>query len=454
MKSILKIVSMILTAVLLASSLVYAAGEDAITLKDSSCYRVSENGEYIVGIEGIPEVDFVLSQFNRSDQLSIVTHNGEVRTGSIASDDEIVYGDSHIKLLVYGDVDRSAELNARDVIGMMKYLCGVESDICELAVDVSADSKINSRDVVLLMKYLVGADVVLGDITYPSVEFKIDSSYKVVLGENADETEEEAAALLCTALDSLYGHGLGTKRIITDKSSAENEIIIGKCNRQFYSKDRSKLSGDGYFYDVIKPSRIVIAGSDSEGTYEAVKRFLWDTFAYIDKFNTVNSAKIFDGTNYVDVKGSTVVTSSKSFFFNYPDDKAEISLNGVPIRDYTIVPKDDHFVACATILNRNIRLLTGKSLTVDESYSGERAIYVGRIADGGNYSSAGLAYNIGREGDSIYIDAYRLNVCRFAVRAFSNDYLLKDFTDRDISVSGNQLGIYNSNRLKLTDTTE
>ena len=440
---------MLMTSVALSSN-----GQSVITLKDESCLRFSDDGEYVIGIDGVPDADDVLSQFSEDADLSIVTHSGEARTGKIASDDRVVLGDSSVKLLVYGDVDRSASLNTHDVIDIMKYFCGYDVDICVLAADVTADGKYNMRDVVLLMKYLVGADVILGDITYPAVEFEIDPTYRVVIGKNADETEEEAAYLLCTALDSLYGDGVGAKRIITDDRSADNEIIVGKTNRQLYAKDRAKLGGEGYFYDVVKPSRIVIGGSDGEATYEAVNQFLWDNYAYIDKFNTVDSAKIFDGTDYVDVKGSTKLFSANSRFRSYPENKPTVTLNGAPIEEYTVVPRNEDFAACADILIRDIRVLTGKTLACDADYAGDRAIYVGRIANGGNYSQMGLAYNIGAEGDSVYIDAYRLNVCRYAVRVFSSDYLLNDFTDRDIKVEGNTLDAYNSNRLRLTSTEE
>ena len=447
-----KALSIILAAVILLSSMTFISiGEsDTLSLTAASQYRFSDDGEYVVGIEGIPTADTVRAQFNEPANIKINTFSGGERTGKIASDDTVSLGEASKKLLVYGDVDRSASINARDVIEIMKYLCAYGNDICILASDVNVDNKTNAKDVILLIEYIVGYDIVLGDITYPAEEFKIDASFRIIMSNEADETEEEAASYLITALDSLYGHGLGVKWIVRDDKSAAKEIILGKCNRQFYEKDIAKLKSEGYLYDIINPSRIVIAGTDSEGTFEAVKRFLWDNLAYIDKYNTVNSAKIFDGTNYVDVKGSTTLVSGKSLFYDYPEEKATVTLNGVAIEDYTIVPRAETFESITDILVRSVRLLTGTSLRVDATYSGANAIYVGRMKNAGSSISTGLSYNIGNEDDSIYIDAFRYNVCRFAVRAFCEDHLLNDYSNRDIIIQGNERGAFNSNRLRMT----
>lgn len=450
-----RIVSVLVTAVMLMSTVFGVFAEEAqLILASGSQYRFSEDRSYIVGIEGIPDAAEVAGQFADPSSVVIEKPDGTRRTGKIASDDVAVCGEERARLLVYGDVDRSGDINARDIIAAMRYMCGYVDDICIRAVDVNEDGKTNAADIILIMRYLVGDDVVLGNITYAAEEFKIDDTYRIVIPENADETLTEAATLLSTALDSLYETWLGKKWIVTDSTRAENEIILGAANRQYSRNELRKLSSDGYTYNIVKPSRIVIAGSDSEGTYEAVEQFLWENFGYIDRYNTIHSAKIWNGEEYVDIKGSTTLTSAKSSTVLYPTDKVALSINGTPVEKYTLVPRNDRFAATADIINRNIRLLTGISLPVDISYTGENAIYVGRISNGGNYSSAGLEYNIGCEGSSIYIDAFRLNVSRFAARAFSKKYLRDFSADVNISIDKNTVGGYNSNLLEMTSSEE
>ena len=445
-----KLISRILAFVFLFSSFVgVSEGKGVLELSKSSSYRFSDDRLYLIGINGIPDVSEVISNFNDSGNVFVTSPDGVQKTGSVASDDFVKNGSDQVRILIYGDVDRNGKINARDVICAMKSICDPTIDVCSLAIDVNEDGKKNSADVILLMRFIVGYDLELGNIVYPSIEFKIDASYRIVISEDADETEEEAAELLSTALDSLYQTGMGRKWVIDDSKTADKEIIVGHSNRTIANRYLNRLTSEGYFYNIIDPSTIIISGTDSEGTYEAVNQFLWDNYGYIDKYNTVNSAKVWNGSEYVDLKGSTVLTSSKSFYYQYPEDKVDLILNGLPIDEYTVVPKDEHYAQVAEIFIRNIRLLTGKTLKTNMDYSGENAFYIGRTANGGNYSSAGLIYNIGNEGSSLYIDSYRLNVTRFAVRAFSHKYLLTDHSDNvNINISENTFGAYRSNLLE------
>ena len=430
------------------------SGDSVLELLPDSLLRFSDDRAYIMGIVGTPDVSEIVSAFARPESVTVTSPDGVERTGRVASDDIVSCGGDFAKILIYGDVDRNGNINARDVILTMKYICGPAIDVCDAATDVNEDSRTNAVDVIMIMKYLVGCEVDLGNIVYPSREFKIDSSYRIVLPDDADDTEEEAAQLLATALDSLYSTSMGQRWIIYDTAAAEKEIIVGDTNRTETKKQLNRLSSDGYLYNIIEPGKIVVAGSDPEGTYEAVQRFLWDNYGYIDKYNTIHSAKVWNGETYVDIKGSTTLTSSRSFYYQYPGNKVLLTINETPIEDFTLVPRDEHFIACAEILNRSIRLLTGQTLVSDPDYSGENAIYIGRNADGGNYSSLGHIYNIGADGSSIYIDAYRQNVTRFAVRAFSHKYLSSDHQSAvDIGIEGNTIGIYNSNLLELTSST-
>ena len=78
-------------------------------------------------------------------------------------------------IVVYGDVNIDAKINARDVIEIMSEIVGDPAHVYPSAADVVPDGTINARDVVALMKYLTGWDVALGERFFKVNEAKLDA---------------------------------------------------------------------------------------------------------------------------------------------------------------------------------------------------------------------------------------------------------------------------------------
>lgn len=84
---------------------------------------------------------------------------------AIGTDYLVRSGTLSAKLLVYGDVNGDARVNARDIIAIMKAMLSDGADgagIISMAADVDPDEKINAKDIIALMKHIVGFEVNLG----------------------------------------------------------------------------------------------------------------------------------------------------------------------------------------------------------------------------------------------------------------------------------------------------
>lgn len=95
-----------------------------------------------------------------------------------------------------------------------------------------------------------------------------------------------------------------TDRIITDKSTAELEIILGDTSRAKSKKAAAGLGEFDWVYDVQTKKSIVINAGDSAGLYEAVSAFLWDSFGYVNKYNRLGSYVKWTGSEYVTVEAT------------------------------------------------------------------------------------------------------------------------------------------------------
>lgn len=64
--------------------------------------------------------------------------------------------------IVYGDLNRSGNVDIADVLEMRKYLCNYGNDIDKTAADVNKDNSVDLIDLLLLYRYLLNYDVTLG----------------------------------------------------------------------------------------------------------------------------------------------------------------------------------------------------------------------------------------------------------------------------------------------------
>ena len=90
-----------------------------------------------------------------------LTGGDAVSTGAVVSP---LGGGDKVSVVLPGDVDASASINARDVYLSMRFLAGSPDGGCEAAIDADANGVANGKDVVKLMRYLVGWDETLGAV--------------------------------------------------------------------------------------------------------------------------------------------------------------------------------------------------------------------------------------------------------------------------------------------------
>ena len=82
-----------------------------------------------------------------------------VATGSFVS---LPGGEGKVSVVLPGDVDGNAKINARDVVSAMKSIVGSDDGCFAAAIDVDANGEANGKDVVKLMRYLVGWEETFG----------------------------------------------------------------------------------------------------------------------------------------------------------------------------------------------------------------------------------------------------------------------------------------------------
>ena len=83
-------------------------------------------------------------------------------TDKVGSGATLACGEDTATVVVPGDVDGNAKINARDVFCAMSAIVGVSGAYFADAADVDCDGAANGRDVVSLMRYLVGWDETFG----------------------------------------------------------------------------------------------------------------------------------------------------------------------------------------------------------------------------------------------------------------------------------------------------
>lgn len=144
------------------------ASEEFPKIKPSAQIVYDNESGYIKGLPSEYTAQDVATLFEGN--VIVTTPSGdEVSANDKVGSDYCVKGSGgEVKLIVYGDVNRDAKINARDVIAVMRHLVGENIDLCTYAMDVYPDGKFNSRDVVAIMKYLVGENEILGERFEPN----------------------------------------------------------------------------------------------------------------------------------------------------------------------------------------------------------------------------------------------------------------------------------------------
>lgn len=131
-----------------------AAGAEAVYDADSGYVRAFDPGA---------TADDVAAVFDGA--VTVTDSDGKELAGSdvVGTDYLVKSGDASARLVVYGDVNGDAGVNARDVVAMMRSLLSENDTVIAPAADLVPDGNTDARDVSLLMKYLVGYEVTLGE---------------------------------------------------------------------------------------------------------------------------------------------------------------------------------------------------------------------------------------------------------------------------------------------------
>ena len=156
-------------AILLASATLAAiaaapsAGESEKRLSTDPCAPVAiADGTVTVSVG--TTANELLSCFNDRFSLTLKGADGTPLDGTAAvgSGATVSLGEDAATVIVPGDVDGNAKINARDAVCAMMTLTGSDTGAFSAAIDVDANGEANGGDVVMLMKYLTGWDVSFG----------------------------------------------------------------------------------------------------------------------------------------------------------------------------------------------------------------------------------------------------------------------------------------------------
>lgn len=115
----------------------------------------------IVVLDGTADARGVLTNVINKNSASLTAPDGTALSGkdAVATGTKLS-ADRDYTLVVPGDSNGDAKLNARDVVTAMRATLTENADALTLrAADVNHDSVVNARDVSTLMQYLVGHDV-------------------------------------------------------------------------------------------------------------------------------------------------------------------------------------------------------------------------------------------------------------------------------------------------------
>lgn len=152
-----------LPALLLAGVMSLSAAVPGVVAEDSSQAKLDPLAPYLVEdstviLDGAASAREVLTHVINKNSAALTAPDGSALTGTdpVASGTRLTGTDKDYTLIVPGDINGDAKLNARDVIGAMQVMLGHTDDLYGVAADVERDGTVNAQDVIKLMRHLVG----------------------------------------------------------------------------------------------------------------------------------------------------------------------------------------------------------------------------------------------------------------------------------------------------------
>ena len=171
-------------------------------------------------------------------------------TDKVGSGATLACGEDTATVVVPGDLDGNAAINARDVFCAMSAIVGADGRYFADAADVDCDKSINGRDVVKLMRYLVGWNETLG------------AEHEKAASEDEALTVYFASAMQRIAREDTAIHGTDDGVIRMAKNEIEDAHILlvsteAKSGLTLEIGDIKNAAGDvlerevryGYYYD-------------------------------------------------------------------------------------------------------------------------------------------------------------------------------------------------------------
>ena len=448
-----KLLSGILSAAIIFGSVLSlpAAGADeALTLKEGSRLTLDRDGGVVRGIYGEITVETLCDEFENSD-ITVSAGDRELTGSALVPSGAVVRsGEDELRTVIYGDVNSDGKITVGDAIIILKSVAGWDVSFELDTGDAAPDGKINVSDAIAVLKWVAGWDVMLGGAVYPAIDFEL-GDFSIVVPADMTAFEREAATLLCTAIDSVYGTDKGKDRMITDAGSASYEILVGNTSREKSKTAKKNLGEFDWSYDVQTKKSIVIAAGDDVGIYEAVKAFLWDSFGYINKFNRLGSYIKWTGSEYVTVEATKNVTAGTARTYTHETSCEKLELCGAPAEDFTVYSSNLDY-GSADIMRRSIKKLCGKTVSVADisAYNGGKAIILKGDGDEHDPDVSMDTFVVSSSDDTIVIDAMTKNGSLFAVRAFSDIHLSSfNSTESSPDIADRKLYGVDSNLLDL-----
>lgn len=421
-----KILSVFLSVTLLAGAVLHfpASGADAaLTLKEGSRLTLDRDEGCIRGIYGEITAEGLAAEFDGEGVAVIVGERVLVGADPVPSGAVVRRGEDELRTIIYGDANCDGRITIDDAIIVLQKIAGWDVSIDTAAGDADPDGEPSVSDAIALLKWLAGWDVTLGGAVYPAIDFEL-GDFSIVVPSEMDIYESEAAKLLYTALDSVYGTSKGKARVITDDRSASLEIILGNTSRAKSKSAAADLGEFDWVYDVQTKKSVVIAAGDGAGLYEAVKEFLWDSFGYTNKYNRLGSYIKWTGSEYVTVEATKNVTSGTRRLYSHESVCESLKFEDVPVENFTVYSSNLGDGA-AELLCRSIKKACGKSLKIADisAYSGGNAIILKSENDEHDPDVAMDTFVISSADGKIVIDSMTKNGALFAVRTFAGRYL-------------------------------
>ena len=188
------------------------------------------------------------------DGVHIIDNSGADRGGADmpATGWNVASGAAHARIVVYGDVNCDAKVNARDALDTMRSIVsgGAFSDEIKLAADVDPDGAVNAADVVRLMRRIVGWDVTLGERffsvvtdkkTAPAEDAKLALFFTNSLEKFSQKDENNIEVALKNSVD--YGREAPKASDFANEHTFEMKLARNEkesCQVQLYAETEHK----------------------------------------------------------------------------------------------------------------------------------------------------------------------------------------------------------------------